>query len=132
MGEPIAGSAIHLAAEPISVRQARGVLRTLTGGKLPESLVDDAQLLVSELVTNALRHGGPEIRMWIDLVDGGVRVRVYDSGAGRPAKTEQTDDPVLPSGRGLHMVDRVATEWGVEDGPVAGKTVWFLLRDEQD
>jgi anti-sigma regulatory factor (Ser/Thr protein kinase) len=95
---------------------------------LDDELLVDLRLLVSEVVTNAVRYGRPKSRARIELeaeaVDGRVRVRVRDGGDGF--------DEYLPipsaddiSGRGLYVVHRAASAWGVDAGPPFG--IWFEL-----
>ncbi|MEU4655364.1 ATP-binding protein [Streptomyces sp. NPDC023723] len=114
-------------AEPGAVRAARSVVR----GRLRDWGLDDlgdlAVLLVSELVTNALRHAtGP---VGVRLVppagpDGVLRVEVSDSLPDLPR--ERPARPEDESGRGLYLVSAAARRWGAR--PAAdGKTVWFEL-----
>jgi anti-sigma regulatory factor (Ser/Thr protein kinase) len=90
--------------------------------------ISRAQLLVTELVTNSVRHGnvgpGGQILVDVALRDGVVRLTVTDSGPGfapvRPAL-----DPTSDGGIGLLLVDRLAERWGVSQG---GRSVWFEVR----
>jgi len=80
-------------------------------------------LLVSELVTNAMRHGGAPIRLVADTTPSGVRVEVYDgNGDAFPAIRDLRPD--APGGRGLRLVDALADRWGTI-GAGDGKCVWF-------
>ena len=95
----------------------------------PSGVDDDmlatALLLVSELVTNALRHGAPPLSLRID----GTRrlyVGVSDEGAALP-RLGLRDDVWAETGRGLLLVDALAADWGCEEKPRRGKTVWFEL-----
>ncbi|GAA1508512.1 hypothetical protein GCM10009677_46590 [Sphaerisporangium rubeum] len=85
---------------------------------------DVAELLLTELLTNALRHAGgaPVVTL---IADGAVlRCEVRDSGPGRPRMhAAETYDE---SGRGMQLVDLLARRWGVT-GHTTGKTVWFDL-----
>lgn len=92
-------------------------------------LLDDAMLLISELVTNSVLHGGPPIVLAIECDGAGLHVRVRDGGPTMP--TPRTVDEGAESGRGMSLVDLLSSTWGVE--PVAdahgpGKEVWFELR----
>ncbi len=82
-------------------------------------------LLVSELVTNAMRHGGAPIRLIADITPSGVRVEVYDGNSDAfPAVRDIAPD--APGGRGLRLVDALADRWGtLESGD--GKCVWFEI-----
>lgn len=92
--------------------------------------VDRVELVVSELVTNAVRHGPGEtisLRL-VATPGGGVTGEVVDQGDGHALIGEQDltsdglDDELAEGGRGLLIVDRLATAWGVEPGSTH---VWF-------
>lgn len=81
-------------------------------------------LLISELVTNVVVHGGMQAQVSVTTDVGGVRVDVHDEGRRLPRVP--VFDPLAESGRGLQLLEACATCWGVhEDHP--GKTVWFEL-----
>lgn len=84
----------------------------------------DAELIVSELVTNALRAGAEQIRVDLSLTDGTLRICVSDDATGVPEV--QRPAPDAASGRGLVLVGAVADDWGVERLP-EGKQVWAEL-----
>ncbi len=93
-----------------------------------ESLVDDAQLLTSELVTNAVLHALSDVTVTVAVADGTAEVGVADSSDDLPRTTPAgaDADAHAEGGRGLRLVESVAGEWGVaqlEDG----KQVWFQL-----
>jgi anti-sigma regulatory factor (Ser/Thr protein kinase) len=91
------------------------------------SIVSDAQLLASEVVTNAVMHTScPECMVEIRTHDQTVRIEVSDCD---PAHTPYLvePDPLRFGGMGMHMVNDVARCWGCEVGDCA-KTVWFELR----
>ena len=98
------------------------------GAGLGSSALQDVCLLVSELVTNAIRHAGLDADDGVELevVVGNerVRVEVFDSGPGF-APGQPAPDPQEPSGWGLFIVDRVADRWGVTTDH--GTRVWFEL-----
>lgn len=97
-------------------------------GQVPDLLVDDAMLVASELVTNALRHGRAPIVLSFAHLPGGFRIAVADEGDDRPAPAVNTPTIDRPTGRGLLIVAATARRWGItphEDGP--GKTVWAEL-----
>jgi anti-sigma regulatory factor (Ser/Thr protein kinase) len=92
-------------------------------------MLDDALLLISELVTNAVLHGGPPIVLAIDCDGEGLHVRVRDGSPAEPRR--RSADADAEGGRGLTLVELLTTTWGV--APVAdqrgpGKEVWFELR----
>lgn len=120
---------VTLAAAPAAAGQARRILaQACHEAALPDTLCEDAVLLVSELVTNVVVHGGPQARVSVTTDDGGVRVDVSDDGRAIPRMPPH--DPLAERGRGLQLLDACATCWGVhEDQP--GKTVWFELHTSQ-
>lgn len=85
-----------------------------------------AELLVSELATNAIRYGGGEdFRLDVDVDPDGVRVAVHDHNPELPTPRQAGLED--EGGRGVHLVATVATAWGCE-GTGDGKVVWFSLR----
>lgn len=102
---------------------------TLAGWGLGE-LSEVAELLVSEMVTNAVGHAASGGAVVMCRTDSGIRVEVSDSGAGevRPRSAEPHD----VGGRGMAIVATLSSRWGVTtesaDG-AAAKTVWFELDD---
>lgn len=94
---------------------------------LPPELLDDARLLVSELVGNAVRYGRDQITLRLRPHPPGIGVAVTDGGPDLPTLPDGRPDPTEPSGRGLLIVAAVADAWGVEPQPSGGKTVWFDL-----
>ena len=116
---------VTLPAEPASTRAARRLLgKACAEGGLSDDLTDTAQLLTSELVTNAIIHGRSPLTVKTTLHDGLLRVEVGDDNSRHP-ELRLTDDRAL-DGRGMHIVALLAARWGVTDEPM-GKTVWFEL-----
>ena len=94
---------------------------------LPASTLDDARLLVSELVGNSMRHArlGPDdtIRVTAEVENGRLRVDVIDGGRGGPQVAEGIrPSPGAESGWGLYLVETLATRWGHGAG-----RYWFEL-----
>lgn len=89
-----------------------------------EDLVDTAQLLVSEIVTNALVHAGTPVEVAFSFVDGGLRVEVSDGSPHLP--TPRGYGPNAGTGRGLTLLQDLVEEWGVLARD-QGKTVWFVV-----
>lgn len=86
---------------------------------------DDALLVVSELVTNAVRHAGSDVVLNILVRPDRVRVEVSDAGDDLPATSPGRPDSSRPDGRGLVIVTALASNWGVRSAPDRpGKTVW--------
>lgn len=111
---------------PRDVGAPRAARLAVTGlvDELGDELLDDVTLLVSELVTNSVRHGeGDTVRLLVDVPEPGlVRCAVVDAGGGftpveRPATRRL-------GGWGLGLVDAVADTWGVRAGDTH---VWFEL-----
>lgn len=91
---------------------------------LPAAARDAAVLLVDELVSNALVHTTGGLRLRVTVVGKTVRVDVFDRAERAPVLREM--DQGEEHGRGLRIVDSLASEWGVEAVP-GGKRVWFRI-----
>ncbi|HEX8051911.1 MAG TPA: ATP-binding protein [Thermoleophilaceae bacterium] len=121
------GMSVELEPGTMAAGEARAALAVLDG-RIDRGILDDIRLLVSELVTNSVRHarGAGRELVGLDVVRSGgtVRVEVSDGGTGfQPrARTKAHDEP---GGWGLHLVDRLADRWGVEAGRRA--RVWFEI-----
>src|SRR5213593_304372 len=114
-------------AGPAAAAEARAAIEALVGQADPE-LLDDVRLLVSEVVTNAVRHSdsprGATIGLTVEILGDAVRAEVTDAGRGfEPAPRARPRTDV--GGWGLHLVDRLADRWGVDRGRRA--LVWFEL-----
>ena len=105
-------------------REARGRVRDLQA-VIGTERVEDAVLLVSELVTNAVKYGPEDekIRLIIHSDGGRTRFTVHDSGLGPLPEMREPSDPA-PGGHGLRLVNSLADRWGVERGSTR---VWFEL-----
>ena len=120
----------ELAGGPYAVTASRLALAGLED-RLDPNVLFDIRLLVSELVTNCVKHAavGPEesIVLNVDIQDERVRVSVVDEGPGfEPPATPLTEQAAeAGSGWGLFLVDQLSNAWGVERD--AGATVWFEL-----
>jgi len=92
--------------------------------------VEDAILLVSELVTNVLVHTGSEhASIGVIATETGIRIEVDDHSPAPPVR-EKHPDLSVPGGLGLGIVEDVSARWGVLQHPDNGKTVWFELELE--
>src|SRR4051794_31262956 len=98
----------HYPPEPASVTSARRFVVDCLRG-YPQELTDTAELLVSELATNALRHTGSDFTVTITSSEARIRVAVTDPAAGEPHKRHPT--VLEPNGRGLHIVDALSDSW---------------------
>jgi anti-sigma regulatory factor (Ser/Thr protein kinase) len=95
---------------------------------LPTRVRDDLAVLVSELVTNAIRHGRPDVELHLIVTGDLVRVEVYDEGDAFSAVRAHSIPISQSSGRGLVIVDTLATRWGVDVATAAqAKNVWCEL-----
>ena len=93
--------------------------------------LDEALLLISELVTNSVLHGRPQITLAIECNGTGISVRVRDGASGLLDRHRSADDD--EGGRGLRLVELLADSWGVEhveDEHGCGKAVWFAISAE--
>ena len=105
-------------------REARGRVRDLYHHVDPDR-VEDAVLMVSELVTNAVKYG-PEaeaFRLIVATDEQTTRFTVHDFGVG-PLPEMRDEADLAPGGHGLRLVDALADRWGVERGSTR---VWFEL-----
>lgn len=117
---------VVLPADVTAPRQAREFLAEACCGSHEADVVEEAQLLVSELVTNAVRYGAPPIELQVRCAGGDrLQVRVRDSEPRAPRPRKAGED--AEGGRGLLLVDLVSDDWGHEDD-ADGKAVWFTLR----
>ena len=118
---------IDLPPVAASVPLARHVtLDLLRAWGSPHDL-DDAALLVSELVSNVVDHVQSEAVLTLELVlgDSWLRISVADGSSVVPVVRDLRND--LPRGRGLQLVEAIADRWGAEDHH-GGKRIWFELR----
>ncbi|QHC24485.1 ATP-binding protein [Streptomyces sp. GS7] len=134
-------AACALSGSACTVAEARQFTRTtLQGWRMCPGLADDAVLVVSELVTNALRYGAGETRRtlnyaspepfcqaWLALTrqEHSVLCAVSDAGATAPVLRDR--DELAESGRGLHLVELLSDAWGWTPPDRAGKTVWATV-----
>lgn len=99
------------------------VVELLPGG-LDPTLRDDLELVVSELVTNAVRAGSPTVTVGVTAERGRIVLRVGDEGTGWPEPRDAGIHDV--NGRGLALVSAMCASWGVRLAG-DGKTVWAEL-----
>ena len=121
---------VDLARDPNSAAEARRALGEVSDHLTPRRL-EDARLLVSELVTNAIRHAGLHdddvIKLVVVTGDRALRIEVCDPGPGFDVD-EPEPDPARPSGWGLYLVRELSDRWGVEHSDET--RVWFELDRE--
>lgn len=125
----VADDVLHVDATTDAVPQVRRWVAETLLGMAPPDLIDDAELVASELVTNALLHGRPPVV--IRIVTGNVvRIEVEDGSRVAPVRSFARPDAM--TGRGLALVSALSREWGVEQRDGGGKVVWSELGDEPD
>jgi phosphoserine phosphatase RsbU/P len=121
----VAVAKLELLPNPTSPGLARGFVRRVLGDAGVDRLTtEDAALLATELVTNSVIHASTPITLDVVVSEGAVRVGVTDASDTEPVLREQ--DREATTGRGLHLVDSVATEWSVVYAENS-KTVQFSL-----
>ena len=127
MFEPPPDLSVPLGREPTAPRKARACIRSLLGDGVPAEFSDDAQLLTSELVTNAVMYtpNGCQLTAWFVGSAQALRVEVADGSADGPQLRPSTA-PSDIGGRGLRLVASRASHWGVETNG-NGKSVWFEI-----
>lgn len=121
---------LHMPADQRAPALARRVLVSGLGGTIDPGLIETGRLLVSELVTNSVRHGGiaPPQQVGLHVRAGGsLRVEVSDDGLGYRRPPARVDND---GGFGLVLLAELADRWGVEPGPPT--CFWFELDPARD
>ena len=117
---------IVLQRQPAETERVRREIAESCRG-LGRDTVATAQLLATELFTNALHHGSGDITMMVTRTPGELRVDVADHGSEQPRVKTVTLNDVR--GRGMMILEALAVRWGVDTQDNGrGKTVWFVLR----
>ena len=114
---------------PNAASRARRLVREELRGRVPDDVLADIALLVTELVANGVRHGGAHAGTEMHLVFEGrppaLHVEVVNPDDTPVAVGQRAPDLAGGGGLGLHIVERLASRWGVRNG--ARTTVWFEL-----
>jgi anti-sigma regulatory factor (Ser/Thr protein kinase) len=123
-------AAIQLAPVSGAPGRARAFLTRFVRAKgaeqyTAEQYAVDGQLVISELVTNAVQHACTEMSLDLKLTGAGLQVGVYDDGPGEPHITVAAQRET--GGRGLAVVASLTKEWGVQFAERGGKRVWCLI-----
>ena len=117
---------LKVLARPESAQEVRNVLRGWLAARAPERDIDDAELVVTELVANSVRHAGLRasdvVRVRVAALDEVLHLEVEDDGAGLPQRRKP--DPG-GGGLGLNLVSKLSREWGVKHN--GHTTVWAEL-----
>ena len=115
-----------LVSQHASVREARDWLAALLRGWGDETARHNATLLLSEVVTNAVRHAhGGTIVVAVTLSDSHLLAQVHDDSSNPPARRAAGET----GGWGLGLLDELSTQWGVDQQSDDGKIVWFEIDD---
>ncbi|MGI4895953.1 MAG: ATP-binding protein [Janthinobacterium lividum] len=114
-----------------AARVARAWLRGRSASLFPAEALHALELLTTELVTNAVRHGREPVELTVSVDSDGipaVRVCVSDGEPSSPVLHHA--EPGANGGRGIALVDALATHWGsqLHTPPAVGKIVWFELQ----
>lgn len=126
MNESISSVAMKLDRMPQAPRIAREFVRGWLDGIASDDLLQDALLVVSELVTNAVSHGGDEISVSLVRQLAGFRVEVRDSGVTTSSPVAERADYGAERGRGLAIVSVLAVAMG-QSLDSTGTLVWAQL-----
>ena len=120
---------VNLPPEPAAASLARHALDAVAAPWARPEVLEDAHLLISEIVTNSVRHGNlmpdAHINLSVSLTDEKLRAEVCDSGPGFEPEKVQPRSPEQIGGWGLGIVQEVADRWGVIKS--GGICVWFEI-----
>lgn len=124
---------LTLGRDAEAVPKARRFVASSLVGE-PDEMMADIQLVVTELVTNAMLHGEPPVTVRLALYDASIRVEVQDAGRDVPVVVPASPAPSLGSmtGRGLALVAGLASSWGVDAGRSRGKVIWAEIAPRTD
>jgi anti-sigma regulatory factor (Ser/Thr protein kinase) len=121
------GLSLVISGGPRAVAEARDAIGLLSRD-LGLDVIDLLRLLISELVTNSVRHGGAGhdgiVKLEVSVSNGRVRAEVMDLGPGFSRRHLRAPAPGAESGWGLTIVERLAADWGTNHG---GRCVWVEL-----
>ncbi len=115
----------RLSPETTAPRRARDLVAQACAAWHGEQFVEIGQLVISELVSNAVLHSGTVIEIELRFDGNRLTMRVHDDGDGLPAVVPAAQRTI--GGVGLDLVSRVAQAWGVTPDPRGGKDVWCVL-----
>lgn len=118
---------VEFESSPAAAAWARNALLPLDD-RVEPVVMEDVKLLVSELVTNSVRHAGmganDHVELDVLLDDGTLHVQVADTGSGFEPR-ERTAEATKPGGWGLYLVEKLADRWGVARNSLT--RVWFEI-----
>src|SRR4051795_9307513 len=113
------GTPMRLQPTAAAPAAARAHVAAACRGRMSQEATDAARLLVSELVTNCVLHAHSIITLAVDCDESHVAVAVSDDGHGMPHMRDDVADTDT-GGRGLHLVEALAGEWGIRPGEDGG------------
>jgi anti-sigma regulatory factor (Ser/Thr protein kinase) len=113
---------VHVEPTPPAVSYLRTSARSYLETHGASAILDPVLLLLSELATNAVRHGGEPISVSLVVDDDQVHIEVDDESPDLPRLMPL--DPYRVGGNGMRLVDALASSWGVRREAGDGKTVW--------
>lgn len=120
--------ALSLAPTPDAAARARAAIAQLAGLALVPQVSFDVRLLVTELLTNSVRHAGlredQSVRLLVDLSPRRVRCEIHDAGTGFSSDGSAPARGAV-GGWGMHLVERLSDRWGVQRQ--GGTRVWFEI-----
>jgi anti-sigma regulatory factor (Ser/Thr protein kinase) len=119
--------------DPQAPGRARNLIESAVGERFGIDLLNELKLLVSEVVTNSVRHGGADsdgaIRLGLTINGAGLRVDVVDQGPGFRAGRKRRRIREEVGGWGLYLVEQLSDCWGIEETDAT--RVWFQLATER-
>lgn len=117
-------ASLLIPSDSAAIAGARRFTETFMRGHGMAGLIDAMVLMVSEVVTNAIIHGGSDAELRLILTGEAVRVEVADRSAALPAVRQYSD--TATTGRGMMIVESLASAWGTQSRG-DGKVVWFVV-----
>jgi anti-sigma regulatory factor (Ser/Thr protein kinase) len=117
-------SCAHFGRSSDQIPEARAFVRATLSRWGETSVVDDALLVTSELFTNAVMHGSGGIDIYVTLDREALRIAVVDDGRRTPDRWPRREAMPTLGGRGLRIVDTVASTWGNNCDPTGRTRVW--------
>jgi anti-sigma regulatory factor (Ser/Thr protein kinase) len=114
---------------PLDARAPRAARIVVEGlrGRVPTSVIDDALLVATELVTNSVRHSGAVVVIRVQITSTMLRLEVEDPGSGGTI-APRAPDLESGGGFGLNLVRALSERWGLERAVAGGTCVWAQLR----
>jgi CheY-like chemotaxis protein len=120
-------AAMTVGADKLAPRAARRFVDELLAEAGYDDVLDTVELLVTEVVTNAVLHARSEAKVVVRLLPDAVRVEVIDNDDSFPVRRKARTDQ--PGGRGLELVEQMSRAWGI-DMLTVGKRTWFEVARE--